>query len=110
MSAARDLLRRYRIGLEHPDVSGFELLDLLETRSALARTESDLEEAERLHLEKTDALFLDLAATLYRHISEVANLAESCQNPAFSLVVVPGPLDPTLGRGSIECTLNHPQM
>lgn len=75
MSRTQELLSRYIVGLEYPEVSGFELLDLLETRSALAQVEGDLQEADRHRLEKADALFLDLAETLYRHISTVADLA-----------------------------------
>ncbi len=76
MSRAQELLKLYTVGLKHPEVSGFELLDLLETRSALAQVESNLQEAERHQLEEADTLFLDLAEILYRQISTVVDLAE----------------------------------
>lgn len=75
MSRAQDLLKLYAVGLKYPEVSGFELLDLLETRSTLAQVESDLQEAERRQLEEADSLFLDLAETIYHQISAVADLA-----------------------------------
>ena len=77
MSRAQDLLNSYSLGLAHPEVSGFELLDLLETRSALAAVEGDLQETERRQLEDADALFLNLAETLYHQISAVADLAQT---------------------------------
>lgn len=80
MSHAQELLRRYATGLDYPDVSGFELLDLLETRSALAQVEDELQEGERQQLEEADDLFLQLAETLYSRISAVANLAENRQH------------------------------
>lgn len=79
MSRAQELLKQYAISLEHPEVSGFELLDLLEMRSALAQVEDNLQDTERRHLEEADALFLSLAETLYRRIEAVANLAETRQ-------------------------------
>lgn len=79
MSHIQDLLKHYIVGLEFPEVSGFELLDLLETRSALAQVEGELQEAERHQLEEADARFLDLAEPLHRQISAVADLTECRQ-------------------------------
>jgi hypothetical protein len=77
MSRTQDLLRRYIVGLEYPEVSRFELLDLLETRSALAQVESELQGAERHQLEEADARFLELAEILHRQISAVADLVQT---------------------------------
>ena len=79
MSRAQELLKKYAISLAHPEVSGFELLDLLEMRSALAHAEGDLQDSERQELEEADALFLSLAETFYRRIEAVASLAETRQ-------------------------------
>lgn len=84
MSRAQELLKQYAISLEHPEVSGFELLDLLEMRSALAQVEDDLGGTERQQLEEADVLFLSLAETLYRRIEAVASLAETRQQSKVS--------------------------
>ena len=76
MSQLQELLKSYSADLRHPEVSGFELLDLLEKRSALAELEDQLDDVARRQLEVADALFMEQAETLYRGISAVASLSE----------------------------------
>lgn len=58
MSQFEELLKSYIVGLEHPEVSGFELLEVLEKRSALAEFEDQLDDMARRQLEEADALFM----------------------------------------------------
>ncbi|HEX9871662.1 MAG TPA: hypothetical protein VGC99_24290 [Candidatus Tectomicrobia bacterium] len=46
----RRLLEQYIDDVQHPDVSAFELLDLLQTRSVLATLEAQLSTDERQRL------------------------------------------------------------
>jgi len=66
----------YRISVEYPDVSGFEVLELLDTRSKLAEIEDDLTEKERRSLERADEILLDNLECFYNQIKEIGNLAE----------------------------------
>ena len=80
MSRAQELFKSYSVGLRHSDVSGFELLDLLEARSVLASIEGELQEEECRQLEEADSLFIEQVEQLYRQISTVASLAETRRN------------------------------
>ncbi len=74
MSEYASLVESYAASVRHPDVSGFEVLDVLRLRSRLAEVERELTPAERAALEAADATFLHNAPTLYRQVSDVANL------------------------------------
>ena len=63
-------------GIKHPDVSGFELLELLDIRSQLASREPLLDENAKDRLEKLDRQLSQLAETWAKRISEVADLSE----------------------------------
>lgn len=63
-------------GILHPDVSGFELLELLDIRSQLASREPLLDENEKARLESMDRQLSRLAETWAVRISEVADLSE----------------------------------
>jgi len=63
-------------GILHSDVSGFELLEILDIRSQLAVREPLLDENAKDRLEKLDRQLSRLAETWSKRISEVANLAE----------------------------------
>ncbi len=76
MSEHVALVNQYATSVRHPDVSGFEILDLLRLRSRLAELETELAPADRAALEAADATFLSNAPILYRHLSEVAALEE----------------------------------
>ena len=72
----RFLLKQYVEDVRHPEVSGFELLDLLSTRSALVEGEMHLSSTERRRLEKADARLLAAASILLARLSEIAPLPE----------------------------------
>ena len=92
MSQHALLVQRYATSLRFPDVSGFEVLELLQLRSRLADLEHELAPAERAALEAADATFLDNAPALHRQVSEVVTLETLRQggwSASFPLVVVP---------------------
>ena len=60
----------------HPDVSGFELLEILDIRSQLAYREPLLDENEKDRLENMDRQLSRHAGSLAARISDVADLAE----------------------------------
>ncbi len=62
--------------MDHPDVSGFEALELLDVRSRMASREPLLDESEKAHLEDLDRRLLQMAEFWLERISEVAGLAE----------------------------------
>lgn len=72
----KDLLRNYQISVRHPNVSGFEILELLDLRSNLAEIEDDLTEKDRQILEQADEIMLDNLEYFYDQIKEIGNLAE----------------------------------
>jgi hypothetical protein len=74
MSEYASLVESYASAVRHPDVSGFEVLDVLRLRTRVAEVERELTAAERAALEAADATFLHNAPTLYRQVSEVATL------------------------------------
>ncbi|MBI3988870.1 MAG: hypothetical protein HY347_04555 [candidate division NC10 bacterium] len=74
MRRTEQLLARFRQGVQHPEVSGFEVLELLDTRSALAQREEELSEAERRELEAADSLFLTHVQHWYESVGHVADL------------------------------------
>jgi hypothetical protein len=70
------LLEQYAEDVYHPEVSGFELLDVLSTRSALAGQETDLSPAQRQRLEEADARLLAAAPVMLVRLGEIASLPE----------------------------------
>lgn len=72
----RILLEQYAEDVRHPEVSGFELLDVLSTRSALAEREASLSSAQRRSLEEADARLLSAAPTVLARLAEIAPLPE----------------------------------
>ena len=70
------LLEQYVEDVCHPEVSGFELLDLLSTRSALAEGEASLSSAQRRRLEEADARLLAAAPLVLARLIEIAPLPE----------------------------------
>lgn len=76
MKKKKDSLKSFIVGVNYPNVSGFEVLELLDARSAIAEFESGLSEEERAELEKADSLFLSNVDKFYKSISQVADLHE----------------------------------
>lgn len=70
------LLEQYAEDVCHPEVSGFELLDLLSTRSALAEGEASLLPAQRRLLEEADARLVAAAPIVLARLVEIAPLPE----------------------------------
>lgn len=70
------LLKQYIEDVRHPEVSGFELLELLSTRSALVQGEASLSPTERRRLEKADARLLAAASIILARLVELAPLSE----------------------------------
>ncbi len=62
--------------LNHPDLSGFELIEILDIRSQLAAREPILSDNDKTELETLDQHLLELAELLVTRISEVADLAQ----------------------------------
>ena len=60
----------------HPNVSGFEALELLDVRSRLASREPLLDEPSKARLEELDRQLLQMSSIWLERISEVAGLAE----------------------------------
>lgn len=69
-------LSKYKTGVQYPQVSGFEVLELLDLRSALAGVEEELTPKERKDLEEADQRFLSHARRFYHSVAQVADLAE----------------------------------
>lgn len=76
MSELKELLGYYTKGVYYPEVSGFEILEILDTRSEIARKEKELSFEERKKIETADGIFLKNAAKFFTAISEIADLAE----------------------------------
>ena len=73
---SKKLLDYLSEGVLHPDVSGFELLEILDVRSQLAAREPLLNENERNRLENLDRQLSRNAVIMAVRISEVADLSE----------------------------------
>ena len=84
MKKQEALLRSFCQGVLSPQVSGFEVLELLDVRSVLARREVELSEKGRKKLEEADTLFLKNARQFYQSISQVADLEEMRKKGAVS--------------------------
>lgn len=70
----RRLLEQYIEDVHHPDVSAFELLDLLHTRSVIATLEAQLSTDERQRLEEADTQLLAAAPVFLQRLIELAPL------------------------------------
>ncbi len=62
--------------MNHPDVSGFELIEVLDIRSQLAAREPVLSDDDKTRLEALDRQLLNLADLWITRISEVGDLAQ----------------------------------
>ena len=73
---SRDLMDYLSETMNHTDVSGFELLEILDVRSRLATREPLLNDEDKTQLESLDRTLVEMAEVLLERISEVADLAE----------------------------------
>ena len=76
MSEICSLLEDYVGGVHFPDVSGFEVLELLDVRSQLAARESELDAAQRTRLEDADSVFLRHAALFHESVIPLGDLGD----------------------------------
>lgn len=76
MEEKKELLDQYSIGVLHPEVSGFEILELLDLRTQVAQLESELTKKEEEKLEESDSTFLKNANRFYENLSQVGNLSK----------------------------------
>ena len=70
------LLEQYVEDIDHPDVSGFEWLELLSIRSTLAEGEASLSSSQRRRLEEADARLLAATPMALARLAEIAPLPE----------------------------------
>jgi len=61
--------------LQHPEVSGFELIEYLDVRSKVALQEPLMNQGEKSKAEAADRLFLRNAQIMLERIQEVSDLA-----------------------------------
>ena len=74
---SHELIEYLSKGIDSPDVSGFELIELLDIRSLIASREPLLTEADRSLLENLDRRMMRMADFLYARISEVVDVSDS---------------------------------
>ena len=79
MERVRQLIDYLWEALQHPDVSGFELLEFFDARSRLAIQEPLLTESDKSRVEAIDRQLLQNAPTWLERISEVSDLVEMRQ-------------------------------
>jgi len=71
----RELIAAYEIDVQFPDVSGMEQLDMLMTRSEIARNELHLSDEDRQRVLNADQLLLRQAKQFSAAIRSIADLA-----------------------------------
>lgn len=76
---SKEMMEYLSEAMDHPDVSGFELLELLDLRSKLASREPLFSDKDKNRLEKLDQRFMGMADLWLERISEVSDLTEMRQ-------------------------------
>ena len=71
-----NLLNSYKVAVQYPEVSGFEVLEILDMRSNLARFENGLTVNEKESLEEADEILFDNLKAFYETIQEIGHLPE----------------------------------
>ncbi len=74
MQDAEKLLFAYEMGVQDPEISGMEHLDMLLTRSALAKIALELTERQKSRLGEADKMLASHAIQFYAAIARIANL------------------------------------
>lgn len=74
---SHELIEYLSKGIDSPDVSGFELIELLDIRSLIASREPLLNEADTSLLEDLDRRLMRMADFFYVRISEVADVSDA---------------------------------
>jgi hypothetical protein len=70
---SQELVEYLSVAMNHPDVSGFELIEILDVRSQLAAREPVLSDDDKTRLETLDRQLLKFADLWVARISEVAD-------------------------------------
>ena len=68
------LIRGYQAGVQHPEVSGMEHLQLLQVRSKLADILHELSKVEQAQIAQADQILLANANAFWEAINEIADL------------------------------------
>lgn len=76
MSNYKKWLKNYTVSVKFPNVSGFEILEMLESRSRLALIENQMSPNERKDLESGDATFLNQVHVFYANLTKIVDLKE----------------------------------
>ena len=71
-----ELLKNYLVDVDYPEASGIEHLQMLETRSQLAKVESDLSATEREALAKADRRLAAQADKFLLELNRFVDLAQ----------------------------------
>jgi len=71
----KELLAAYEADVQFPDANGMEQLDMLMTRSEIAKHESHLSDDERQRLLQADKLLRQKVHLFYKSIRDIADLA-----------------------------------
>lgn len=74
MNNYEELIVAYEVDVRFPDVSGMEHLEMLLTRSKIAREETHLTAEQRLRLAEADKVLLQQAKAFYQAINKIADL------------------------------------
>lgn len=74
MQNSEKLLFAYEAGIQDPEISGMEHLDMLLTRSALAVIMMELTDQQKIRLAKADKILATQAVQFYAAIARIANL------------------------------------
>lgn len=74
MQDQEHLLFAYEAGVQDPEISGMEHLDMLLTRSVLAKFASELTDDQKRRLAAADKILAVHAAQFYAAIARIANL------------------------------------
>ena len=69
-----ELIAAYEVDVRFPDVSGLEHLDMLLTRSEIAKGEGQLTAEQRARLAEADKVLLQQAHRFYQAIRRIADL------------------------------------
>ena len=71
-----EMITAFEVDVRFPDVSGMEHLDMLQTRSDLARAEraGQLDSEQRLRLAEADRILLEQVDRFYNSIKRIADL------------------------------------
>jgi len=79
-----ELLNHYLVDVEYPDVSGAELLEVLQIRDKLAQIETTLSRSEREKLTQADCRFIQQASIFHESLSPFINFQQRRQSQQIS--------------------------